>query len=74
MSKKDYKKIKKRIAKIILNPDGDASVFTNIPQQFARLDTLKVQAENEEDNEKMKQLEKLDRYLINMQADYERYV
>lgn len=74
LSKKDYKKIKKRIAKIILNPDGDASVFTNIPQQFARLDTLKVQAENEEDNEKMKQLEKLDRYLINMQADYERYV
>ena len=74
LSKKDYKKIKKRIAKIILNPDGDASVFTNIPQQFARLDTLKVQAENEEDNEKMKQLEKLDKYLINMQADYERYV
>ncbi|MDC1212718.1 hypothetical protein N8016_02875 [Pelagibacteraceae bacterium] len=74
LSKKDYKKIKKRIAKIILNPDGDASVFTNIPQQFARLDTLKVQAENDEDNEKMKQLEKLDKYLINMQADYERYV
>ena len=74
LSKKDYKKIKKRIANIILNPDGDASVFTNIPQQFARLDTLKVQAENEEDNEKMKQLEKLDKYLINMQSDYERYV
>ena len=74
LSKKDYTKIKKRIAKIILDPDGDASVFTNIPQQFARLDTLKIQAENDEDNEKMKQLEKLDKYLINMQSDYERYV
>ena len=45
-----------------------------LPQQFARLDTLKVQAENDEDHEKMKTLEKLDKYLINMQADYERYV
>ena len=54
LSKRDYTKIKKRIAKIILDPDGDASVFTNIPTQFARLDTLKVQAENDEDHGKMK--------------------
>ena len=74
LSKRDYTKIKKRIAKIILDPDGDASVFTNIPTQFARLDTLKVQAENDEDHEKMKTLEKLDKYLTNMQVDYERYI
>ena len=67
LSKRDYTRIKKRIASFILNNDGDDSVFTNIPAQFARLDTLKLQAENDEDNEKMKKLIKLDKYLFNMQ-------
>ena len=74
LSKRDYTKIKKRIANFILTTDVDESIFTNIPNQFARLDTLKVQAENDEDHEKMKKLEKLDKYLQNMQADYERYI
>ena len=74
LSKRDYTKIKKRIANFILSTDGDEKVFTNIINQFARLDTLKVQAENDEDNEKMKKLDKLDKYLIQMQADYERYI
>ena len=74
LSKKDYKKVKKRIANFILASDGDESVFTNIPKQFARLDTLKIQAEEDDDNEKMKKLEQLDRYLQNIQNDYERYI
>ena len=74
LSKRDYTRIKKRIASFILNNDGDASVFTNIPAQFARLDTLKLQAENDEDNEKMKKLIKLDKYLFNMQSNYEKYI
>jgi len=74
LSKRDYTKIKKRIANFILSTDGDEKVFTNIPNQFARLDTLRVQAENDEDNEKMKKLDKLDKYLVQMQAEYERYV
>ena len=74
LSKRDYTKIKKRIANFILSIDGDEKVFTNIINQFARLDTLKVQAENDEDNEKMKKLDKLDKYLLKMQADYERYI
>ena len=74
LSKRDYTRIKKRIASFILNNDGDDSVFTNIPAQFARLDTLKLQAENDEDNEKMKKLIKLDKYLFNMQSSYEKYI
>ncbi len=74
LSKRDYTRIKKRIASFILNNDGDDSVFTNIPAQFARLDTLKLQAENDEDNEKMKKLIKLDKYLFNMQSNYEKYI
>ena len=74
LSKKDYTKVKKRIANFILASDGDESVFTNIPKQFARLDTLKIQAEEDDDNEKMKKLEQLDRYLQNIQNDYERYI
>ena len=73
-SKKDYTKVKKRIANFILASDGDESVFTNIPKQFARLDTLKIQAEEDDDNKKMKKLEQLDRYLQNIQNDYERYI
>ena len=68
LSKRDYTKIKKRIANFILSTDGDEKVFTNIINQFARLDTLKVQAENDEDHEKMKKLVKLDQYLQNMQS------
>ena len=74
LSKKDYTKVKKRIANFILASDGDESVFTNIPKQFARLDTLKIQAEEDDDNKKMKKLEQLDRYLQNIQNDYERYI
>ena len=74
LSKRDYTKIKKRIANFILSTDGDEKVFTNIINQFARLDTLKVQAENDEDNEKMKKLIKLDKYLFNMQSNYEKYI
>lgn len=74
LSKKDYTRIKKRIASFILDNDGDSSIFTNIPAQFARLDTLKVQAENDEDHEKMRKLDKLDKYLFNMQSNYEKYI
>ena len=74
LSKRDYTRIKKRIANFILKNEKENNIFTNIPSQFARLDTLKIQAENDQDEEKMKKLIKLDKYLFNMQSSYEKYI
>lgn len=66
LSKRDYKRIKKRIATNILDMSDKPSPFTKIPTQQARLDTLRVIAEKNEDHEKMKQLDSFDKYLEEM--------
>ena len=48
------------------------SPFTKIPAQLARLDTLRVITEKNEDDAKMKQLDELNKYLENMMNDYEK--
>ena len=72
LTKRDYKRVKKRIAKNILDMSDKPSPFTKIPVQQARLDTLKVIAEKNEDNEKMEQLDSLDNYLEEMKHEYEK--
>ena len=72
LSKRDYKRVKKRIATNILDMSDKPSPFTKIPAQHTRLDTLKVIAEKNDDNEKMKQLDSLDNYLENMKRIYEK--
>ena len=42
--------------------------------QLARLDTLKLNAENAKDDSKSKQLEELDNYLVKMMNTYEKYI
>ena len=63
-------KFAKRIAKNILDMSDKPSPFIKIPAQQARLDTLKIVAEKNEDHEKMEQLDSLDRYLEKMKLDF----
>ncbi len=74
LSKKELNKIKKRIANYLLDKSERYSPFTKIPEQLARLDTLKLNAENAKDDKKMKQLEELDEYLVKMMSAYEKYI
>ena len=71
-SLRDYKRIKKRVGKLILDTSDAPSPFTKIPAQLARLDTLRVITEKNEDDAKMKQLDELNKYLENMMNDYEK--
>ena len=70
LTKRDFKRVKKRIAKNILDMSDKPSPFIKIPAQQARLDTLKIVAEKNEDHEKMEQLDSLDRYLEKMKLDF----
>ena len=70
LTKRDFKRVKKRIAKNILDMSDKPSPFIKIPAQQARLDTLKIVAEKNEDHEKMQQLDSLDRYLEKMKLDF----
>ena len=70
LTKRDFKRVKKRIAKNILDMSDKPSPFIKIPAQQARLDTLKIVAEKNEDHEKMKQLDSLDRYLEEMKHKF----
>jgi len=70
LTKRDFKRVKKRIAKNILDMSDKPSPFIKIPAQQARLDTLKIVAEKNEDHEKMEQLESLDRYLEKMKLKF----
>jgi len=71
-SLRDYKRIKKRIKNLILDTSDVPSPFIKIPAQLARLDTLRIIAEKNEDDAKMKQLDELNKYLENMMNDYEK--
>ena len=73
LSKKEFNKLKKRIANFLLDTSNSFSPFTKIPEQLARLDTLKLYAENAKDDKKSEQLQELDNYLVNMMNDYEQY-
>jgi len=70
LTKRDFKRVKKRIAKNILDMSDKPSPFIKIPAQQARLDTLKIVAEKNEDHEKMEQLDSLDRYLEKMKLKF----
>ncbi|MDC3024733.1 hypothetical protein OA161_00535 [Candidatus Pelagibacter sp.] len=70
LTKRDFKRVKKRIAKNILDMSDKPSPFIKIPAQQARLDTLKIVAEKNEDHEKMEQLDSLDRYLEKMKLEF----
>ena len=74
LSKKDLNKIKKRIANYLLDKSDNYSPFTKIPEQLSRLDTLKLNAENDKDDNKSKKLQELDDYLVKMMNDYEKYI
>ena len=69
---RDYKRVKKRVGKLILDTSDTPSPFTKIPAQLARIDTLRVISEKNEDDEKMKQLDELNKYLEDMMNDYEK--
>ena len=56
LSKKEFNGLKKRIANYLLDTSNNFSPFTKIPEQLARLDTLKLYAENAKDDKKSKQL------------------
>ena len=73
LSKKEFNRLKKRIANYLLDTSNSFSPFTKIPEQLARLDTLKLYAENAKDDKKSKQLQELDDYLVKMMNDYEQY-
>ena len=73
LSKKEFNRLKKRIANFLLDTSNSFSPFTKIPEQLARLDTLKLYAENAKDDKKSEQLRELDNYLVNMMNDYEQY-
>ena len=74
LSKRELSKIKKRIANYLLDKSDRYSPFTKIPEQLARLDTLKLNAENAKDDNKSRQLQELDDYLVVMMNTYEKYV
>ena len=74
LSKKELNKIKKRIANYLLDKSDNYSPFTKIPEQLSRLDTLKLNAENDKDDNKSKKLQELDDYLVKMMNDYEKYI
>ena len=73
LSKKEFNRLKKRIANYLLDTSNNFSPFTKIPEQLARLDTLKLYAENAKDDKKSEQLQELDNYLVKMMNDYEQY-
>ena len=70
-SLKDYKRVKRRVAEEILDTSNKHSPFTKIPEQQARIDTLRVIAEKVEDETKINQLNELDDYLEGMKKDFE---
>ena len=74
LSKKELNKIKKRIANYLLDKSDNYSPFTKIPEQLSRLDTLKLNAENDKDDNKSKKLQELDDFLVKMMNDYEKYI
>ena len=55
----------------ILDTSNKHSPFTKIPEQQARIDTLRVIAEKVEDETKINQLNDLDNYLEGMKKDFE---
>ena len=71
LTKRDFKRVKKRIAKNILDTSDKPSPFIKIPAQQARIDTLRVIAEKVEDETKINQLNDLDDYLERMKKDFE---
>ena len=74
LSKRELDKLKKRIANYLLDTSDKPSPFTKIPEQLARLDTLKLQAESDKDDKKRLQLKSLDDHLVKMMAEYEKYL
>ena len=74
LSKKELNKIKKRIANYLLDKSDRYSPFTKIPEQLSRLDTLKLHAENDKDDNKSNHLQELDNYLVGMMNTYEKYI
>ena len=74
LSKRELDKLKKRIANYLLDTSDKLSPFTKIPEQLARLDTLKLQAESDKDDKKSLQLKSLDDHLVKKMNEYEPYL
>ena len=74
LSPHDSKGGASRIANYLLDKSDSYSPFTKIPEQLSRLDTLKLHAENDKDDNKSKKLQELDDYLVGMMNDYEKYI
>ncbi len=74
LSKKDLNRVKNRIANWLLDKSDRSTPFTKIPEQLARLDTLKLNAENDKDDNKAKQLQDLDNYLVDKMNEFEKYL
>ena len=71
-SLRDYKRVKKRVAGFILDTSDRSGPFTKIPEQQSRIDTLRVIAEKEEDENRINQLNELDTYLEKMKNEFEK--
>ena len=69
-SRREYKSLKKEIADLILDTSNSPSPFSKIPEQQARIDTLRVIAEKSEDEFKINQLNSFDRYLEDMKNKF----
>ena len=68
LPKSDYEKVHKTIAKQILSTDNEK--WNTIPKSYQQLDTLRVQYENENDDEKLDFLGELDKFLQDLEKKY----
>ena len=71
--KKDYTKIRKRIAKRLLSTNTEK--FPTIPEQFARVDALRVEMEQEgADKKKVEQVSTINKHLEEKAKENEKYL
>jgi len=66
----DYQEIHKLIAKQLLSTDNEK--WNTIPKAYQQLDNLRVKLEEEQDDEKLLFLNKLNDYLFELQNKYEK--
>ena len=70
LPKLEYEKIHKIIAKQILSTDNEK--WNTLPKSYHQLDTLRVQYENDRDEEKLDFLEELDSFLQKLENKYQK--
>ena len=66
--KKDYKKLRKRIANKLLSTNKES--FPTIPEAFARIDTLRIEVEKSENKERKEKIENINNHLEKLQDQH----